>query len=280
MTALHLFPRLAPAFVAATLAAPAFASFHLMQVEQIIGGVAGDPTKQAIQLRMRQAGQSFVSGTVIKVFDAQGLNPITVATLTSNVPISTAGSRILIASPNFLSATSPATTADFAMTALIPSSYLAAGRLTFEGGGQILWSVSWGGAAYTGPQTGSAFNDADGNFGPAFAGPLPSASVQALRFTGAFSALSTNNAANYALTPAAATFSNNANASFTVVEPPPPACPADFDGSGVVDPDDLADFIAGFFSSPPDPRTDVNADGTIDPDDLADFIATFFGPPC
>ncbi len=52
---------------------------------------------------------------------------------------------------------------------------------------------------------------------------------------------------------------------------------ADFNGDGTIDPDDLADFIAGFFGSPPDIRTDFNGDGVIDPDDLADFIAAFFG---
>ena len=39
----------------------AHATFHLMQIEQVIGGVDGDTTKQAIQLRMRFASQNFVS---------------------------------------------------------------------------------------------------------------------------------------------------------------------------------------------------------------------------
>jgi len=50
----------------------------------------------------------------------------------------------------------------------------------------------------------------------------------------------------------------------------------DFNGDGVTDPDDLADFIGGFFSMPVDARTDFNGDGVIDPDDLADFIGAFF----
>lgn len=57
---------------------------------------------------------------------------------------------------------------------------------------------------------------------------------------------------------------------------PPPPCLADFNRDGVLNPDDLADFIAGFFTDPPDPLTDANADGVIDPDDLADFIAAYF----
>jgi len=40
---------------------PAHATFHLMQVEQVIGGVSGDTSAQAIQLRMRLDGQGGVS---------------------------------------------------------------------------------------------------------------------------------------------------------------------------------------------------------------------------
>ncbi len=62
---------------------------------------------------------------------------------------------------------------------------------------------------------------------------------------------------------------------------PRPPCPQDFNSDGVVDPDDLSDFIAGYFSSPPDPRTNFNGDGVIDPDDLSDFIGAYFSaPPC
>ncbi|MBL8756809.1 MAG: hypothetical protein JNK35_00080 [Phycisphaerae bacterium] len=53
-------------------------------------------------------------------------------------------------------------------------------------------------------------------------------------------------------------------------------CPADFDASGTLDPDDLSDFIACYFSSPPCDRADFDAGGTPDPDDLADFIAAYF----
>src|SRR5947207_909223 len=44
---------------------PARAAFHVMQIEQVIGGVingaSADTSAQAIQLRMRAAGQNFVS---------------------------------------------------------------------------------------------------------------------------------------------------------------------------------------------------------------------------
>jgi hypothetical protein len=55
-------------------------------------------------------------------------------------------------------------------------------------------------------------------------------------------------------------------------------CPADFDMNGIVNPDDLADFIAAYFSTPPEPRTDYDGNNIINPDDLADFIAAYFTP--
>ena len=57
---------------AVALAEPAFASFHLMQIEQVIGGVNGDTSRQAIQLRMRFGGQNFVSVARVRAWDATG----------------------------------------------------------------------------------------------------------------------------------------------------------------------------------------------------------------
>jgi hypothetical protein len=54
-------------------------------------------------------------------------------------------------------------------------------------------------------------------------------------------------------------------------------CPADFDGSGTVDPDDLADFISCYFN-PPCAGADFDGSGIVNPDDLADFIAAYFTP--
>ena len=61
----------------------------------------------------------------------------------------------------------------------------------------------------------------------------------------------------------------------------PSACPADVDGNGTLDPDDLATFIACFFD-PGCPLADFDASGQIDGDDLADYIAAYFDPgsPC
>src|SRR4051794_1525352 len=67
------------------IASQAHATFHLMQIEQVVGGVNGDTSAQAIQLRMRFSAQTHVSGATLIAYDAAGLNPITVLTFPSDV---------------------------------------------------------------------------------------------------------------------------------------------------------------------------------------------------
>lgn len=214
--------------VGVLLAAPAQASFHLMQIEQVIGGINGDVTAQAIQLRMRSAGQNLVGQSRINARDAAGLNPILIVDMTTNVANGLSGDRVLIASPTFQSNTSPVLTPDFTMTNLIPASYLAAGSLTFEADtGTIYWRLSWGGAGYTGAGNMSALNDNTANSNPPFAGSLPSTSLEAIKFTGLASAGSITGASDYLLTAGASMWANNARLSSTVVTPvgvgdPPP----------------------------------------------------------
>ncbi len=198
----------------------ALATFHLMQIEEIIGGVNGDVTAQAIQLRMRSAGQSSVNQARLKAYDANGANPVLLIDITSNVATGNAGSRVLITSANFTNYTSPPLSTNFTMTNLIPASYLAAGRITFEDdGGTILWSVAYGGAAYTGATTGANTNDLDSNFGK-LAFSLPTTNKSAVLFQGAAAAASVTNSSDYALTAGAAVFTNNAGTAFTVVPEP------------------------------------------------------------
>jgi uncharacterized repeat protein (TIGR01451 family) len=203
------------------LASPAFASFHLMKIEEAIGGVGGDTSQQAIQLRMRFAGQNLVGSNQARLIahDAAGLNPVTLIVFPSDVLNAAQGARILVVSPAFASA-HPGIPGDFTMTSLIPSSYLPAGRLTFEDSfGTIYWSLAWGGAGYTGSNLGSLTNDADGNFGPPFASALPSSTNQALLFTTPDPtgvAPSTTNVADYGVTAGAAVFTNNAGTSGTL----------------------------------------------------------------
>jgi hypothetical protein len=207
------------ALVVGLLAAPpAHAAFHLMQIEQVIGGVNGDVSAQAIQLRMRGLGQNFMSGTRIKAWDAAGANPVLIVNMTTDVTNGAAGDRVLITSSAFQNYVSPVQTPNFTMANLIPASFLAAGSLTFEDDfGTVYWRLSWGGAVYTGSGAMSTFNDLSGNANPPYAGALPSTDLRALRFGGTAAALSTSNSVDYALTSGASVWTNNARLSETVV---------------------------------------------------------------
>lgn len=196
---------------------PACASFHFMQIEQVIGATCGRVSEQAIQLRLRSAGQNLVGQARLNVRDATGANPVLLLDIDDSVSGSGAGARILLTTADF--ATNNALTADFTLANRIPASYLAAGRLTFEDDfGTIYWSLAWGGAGYTGSNAGNTANDADGNFGPPFASPLASATSVAILFPGAAGAGSTNNAADYMLTSALPAFTNNAGTGVAVLD--------------------------------------------------------------
>jgi hypothetical protein len=192
-------------------AAPAHATFHLMQVEQVIGGVGGDTSAQAIQLRMRHNGQGGVSKARLVVRDAAGANPVVLIDFDTDITPENQGERILIVSTGFSAHTNPTVVPDFTLVNTIPDSYLAAGSLTYEtNGGLVLWRLSWGGNGYTGSNRGAGFNDKGGNFGPPFSGPLPSTGTDALLFQGAAAAKSTTNANDYAVTSGPAVFTNSA----------------------------------------------------------------------
>jgi len=271
------------AFVAATcISTPAArASFHFMQIEQIIGGVNGDVTAQAIQLRMRFAGQNQVQASRIRVHDATGSNPITIAIFPGPVPNFATGARVLITSTNFANYTNPALVTDKVMDALIPASYLTAGSLTFEdsGGSFIYWRVSWGGASYTGSTIGSTTNDANGDFGK-LTGAMQTSTLQAIRFTGAASAASTTNQADYALTAGAATFNNNAGTAFTVIGGA--VADGDLDGNGQADGRDISHFVdcvlTGSTSGGACPPGDFDNSGDVDAADVAAFVTALINP--
>jgi hypothetical protein len=198
------------------------ATFHFMQIEQVMGGVNGDVSAQAIQLRMRDIGQHFVEQGRLIAWDAAGANPVLLINIPTNLTgPSATGDRILIATSSFASKTTPTAVPDFIM-APIPADYLPAGSLTFEDDfDTIYWRLSWGGASYSGSTTGDSTNDDDPGFGPAdfgppFAGSLPSERCQALQFKGAATALSTTNSADYAVTTAASVWAKYHGASYTI----------------------------------------------------------------
>lgn len=205
--------------VIASVSSPASAGF-LMQIEQVIGGVNGDTSAQAIQLRMR-LGDGDLSQERLRAWDASGQNPVTLIDFTGGVGSAAHGARVLIATEGFAGYLDTAVEADFLFENPIPESYLAAGRLTFESdAGEIYWSLAFGGSGYTGSTTGTLFNDPDGDFGPAVTGGLPMDDLAGLRFQGEFFASSTWNLADYGLTQGPAVFTNNGGASGAVVPEP------------------------------------------------------------
>lgn len=243
-------------------------SFHLMQIEQVIGGLGGDVTKQAVQLRMRTAFQNIVSEARLKVWDAAGLNPIVLTDFPNNVNGFNEGARVLIVSPGFPVPTG--VTADFTMKAIIPQSYLLAGRITFEDHfGTIYWSLAYGGANYTGPNTGDITNDPDGDFGPPFPGPLPLVSNRGLLFQGPFFAASSTNAQDYALTTGAATLTDNAGGSGVLG----PVCYPDCNASSTLSVSDFSCFQSRFATG--HPGADCNGTGTLTVSDFSCFQSAF-----
>jgi hypothetical protein len=193
-------------------------------------------------LRLRGTGNSVVSFTRVTAVDATGSNLVVLEDMTTDVSNSALGARILLATPNFLNYTSAPITPDFIMDP-IPSSYLAAGQVRFQNdpGSLRYWLLSWGGAGYTGIQTGTTDNDSNGNFSPPVNGALPSTSLQALLFTRstAANAASITNQGDYTVTPGTSTWINNAGTTVTLVTPPT-GLPGDFNDDGVVD---AADYV-------------------------------------
>lgn len=205
------------------LATRAPASLHLVQIEQVIGGIDGDTSAQAVQLRLRFPSEGFFRNGIdgpaqLVAWDASGDNPVTLLSFPNDVSNQAAGDRALVATAGFDSYTEPGFAPDFTMDP-IPVSYLDAGRLTYEdSAGGILWSLAWGGESYTGSTTGATDNDSDGDFGR-LPVSLPADSLEAIRFDGSPSDPSTDNESDYILTESPAVFTNNARQSSTIPEP-------------------------------------------------------------
>ena len=249
-------------------AEPVHASFHFMKIEQVIGGV-GDPNSQAIQLRMRFAGQNLVGAVASRLIvrDAAGQNPVTLIVFPSDVANGAQGDRILVVSGSF-GISQPHIPPDFHMTNVIPPAYLAAGRLTFEdGAGTVYWSLAWGGTGYSGPNNG-VLNDDNGDFGPPFGGALPSSTNRALRFTtpdAAGAAASTSNAGDYAVTAGPAVLTNNAGQSGTVLPPPTDLSITKTDGRSVASPGQVLTYTIVAANAGPYAAPEATVDDLVPP---------------
>ena len=212
------------AFALFSLATGAHAGFHFMQIEQVIGGVDGNNAAQAVQLRTRTSNQHNLSSTRLVAWDANGANPVLLFDfLSTYTPAAQGDDSILLTTSAFtlgMQTQTPSFANDFTLTNAIPASYLSGGKITFgnDTSTAFYWSLAFG--AYLGANTGTTDNDADGNFGSPYAFGLPTSSREAVRFTGAFGAQSTTNAANYTLVASPATVRNASGNSFTVVPEP------------------------------------------------------------
>lgn len=197
------------------------AGFHFIEVEQVVGGINGDNTALAIQLRLRSAGQTLFGSTPVqlRIWDSTGTNSSVIGTISSNFGSGTSGSRILFANSSFVTQMSSVSgfTPNFTLSSA-PFSFLSGGKVTFEtvSGGTVIWALAYGN--YTGTNTGSTFNDLDGNFGAPFGSALPT-DGRGIIFKNGLSA-STTNSADYMLTTGAAVLTNNAGTNFTVVPEP------------------------------------------------------------
>jgi hypothetical protein len=65
---------------ALSAARPASASFHFMQIEQVIAGVDGSTSTQAISCGCVSASQNLVSQATIRAWDATGRIPSSCST--------------------------------------------------------------------------------------------------------------------------------------------------------------------------------------------------------
>lgn len=124
-------------------AAPAFATFHLMQVREVYPGSAASPEAEYVELQMWRSGQNLVGGHVLRSYDAAG-NVVGTSTFPSNVADGENQSTLLLATPQ--------AEAQFGVAA--DASLSPAGQLS-PASGAVCWEaidcVSWGGFGGTLP---------------------------------------------------------------------------------------------------------------------------------
>jgi FlgD Ig-like domain len=115
-------------------------AFHLLEINKVMVGYNSNMAIQAVELKMITAGENFVQGLSIAVYDSTdgGLGTI-LGTFAGNVPNAAAGERILCATAGFASAFS--ITPDLVIT---PGLRMFTGQVAFEGVGCRVNSVAYG----------------------------------------------------------------------------------------------------------------------------------------
>lgn len=132
-------------------AAPAGAgpqAFHHIEINKLLVGYNGDMTIQAVELKLLAAGERFVSGASIALYDSTGALTANLGTFASDVANGAAGDRILCATAAFASAFSIAP--DLVIAPGLP---MVTGQVSFELPGCRINSVAYGNVPL--PLTGS-----------------------------------------------------------------------------------------------------------------------------
>lgn len=123
-------------FAALLLAAPAQATFHLIQIREVYLGSGSAPDSKYVELQMYASGQDLVKGHSLRIYNGSG-GLIDTSTLAANVPGDDNQDTILLATP--------AAETEFGVTADFP---LASGASLSSAGGAACWEeldcVSWG----------------------------------------------------------------------------------------------------------------------------------------
>ena len=126
----------------------AYAAFHLNEIEQVMVGLNGNTTIQAVQLKMLATGENLVSGMSIKVYNANGVQTDSLGSFSGSVPQGIAGRRILCATHNFA--------ATFGITPdleIKPGLLVGTGQVSFEKPACFVNAVAYG--AVTTPKNGT-----------------------------------------------------------------------------------------------------------------------------
>src|SRR6478735_2137580 len=82
----------------------AWATFHEMEIEEIVGSINGNTQAQAVQLREKALGQNLVSNANLWASDANGANRVLLLNIAANVTNAASGARILLTTSAFTAA--------------------------------------------------------------------------------------------------------------------------------------------------------------------------------
>jgi len=129
-------------------APPASAAFHLNEITKVMVGLNGNPTVQAVELKMLASGENLVTGVSVKVYDAAGTQVDSLGSFSASVPAGIAGRFILCATENFA--------ATFGITpdlVIKPGLLVGTGQVSFEKPTCFINAVAYG--SVTTPKNGT-----------------------------------------------------------------------------------------------------------------------------